>query len=917
MSPENAANQSNQQPNIEVHNTSTAETTTFGVEDIVDESIFNPPLQSGERHHLDELTIAELIGLLFRAPLSTFRALQRLAASKSEDQLDLPVMPSNEAHSKDVIKEAGAQPRPDARYITRLGFWLTAFLLVWLGNQTFVSGAVRRDERLLASGAVPILIGLALWFFADLYAHWPDLRRWWGDLSPDARTRWQVRLLPLALGGIGVLLTLKAIFDISPPMLQTGVIITVAGGLVAIVLETAYKLLYRQTPTAASGEAQPWWLNTVHPSRIVLALIGLLLAILTWRANPSNHFTSLGFWSWMASIICWALALAPAQFNILTWLGRLPKKLRSWRIPRNRTVFALLVIMAIAAFFRLYQLDSIPPEMTSDHVEKILDAQRVLDGTHQIFFPNNGGREPFQMYALALFSYLPGVEIGFASLKLLAVIESLITIPVLWWMGREIVGERDQRLGNSVGLWLAGLVAVSYWHVAITRLSLRIILMPLVTALLVIYLVRALRHNRRADWLWAGLILGFSFYTYQASRMLPVVVVIAFILALLKAPDFATRRRYALNFGVTVLISFIVFVPLFSYSVDETVGGPDHFWRRTAGRLFGDDVITETDEEGNIRTRNVTFAERIEAFNENVPVLLGNVRNVLLMFNWKGDVAWINGAPNAPEMDTFTGTLFLFGLLLWVFRMIRYRDAGDWLMPALLLIMLFPSALSIAYPLENPSATRASGALPAAYLMAAFAAAILVQELNRLGRIKLAKISINAGWVLVLVIPFAFFQNYKTYFEDHLQAYLSASLPYSDGGRILRGFAESDGSYGNAFMIAFPYWWDHRALGLEAGLTDWPNGIVKREDIPRFLKQALQAPYPYTLDPNRDLLFFYAKGDDETGELLQEWFPSGRAIEIQTYQAGDNFMIYRVPWLGEDGLQAFFEMTGVNEEPAQ
>ena len=46
------------------------------------------------------------------------------------------------------------------------------------------------------------------------------------------------------------------------------------------------------------------------------------------------------------------------------------------------------------------------------------------------------------------------------------------------------------------------------------------------TALLLIFLIRAMRDNRRNDFIIAGLVLGFSLYVYQAARMLPLVVMI-------------------------------------------------------------------------------------------------------------------------------------------------------------------------------------------------------------------------------------------------------------------------------------------------------------------------------------------------------------------------------------------------------
>ena len=64
--------------------------------------------------------------------------------------------------------------------------------------------------------------------------------------------------------------------------------------------------------------------------------------------------------------------------------------------------------------------------MTDDHVEKILDAGLVRDGARHIWFANNGGREPFQMYAIALASYLPSLDINHFTIKWVSSVESLL-----------------------------------------------------------------------------------------------------------------------------------------------------------------------------------------------------------------------------------------------------------------------------------------------------------------------------------------------------------------------------------------------------------------------------------------------------------------------------------------------------------
>src|SRR5690606_24580623 len=269
-----------------------------------------------------------------------------------------------------------------------------------------------------------------------------------------------------------------------------------------------------QTP-----ETRQIWAR-LHPRRVVTGLSALFLSLIALRFTANNLFTFIGFWSWIASIVLWVIALAPQDDGPVEWLRGLIARARSIRW-RSGTTLALAAILLLAAAFRFSDLQTVPPEMTSDHVEKILDSYGVLNGQHNIFFANNGGREPFQMYAMALVAQLPGLGLNHYTLKLLSAVEGLIAVLLLFWMGREVVGTEDRRFGNLVGLLLAALVAASYWHTVLSRLGLRIVLTTAVTAVLLVLLARAMRHNRRADFIKAGLVLGFGLYTYQAVRMLP------------------------------------------------------------------------------------------------------------------------------------------------------------------------------------------------------------------------------------------------------------------------------------------------------------------------------------------------------------------------------------------------------------
>jgi hypothetical protein len=827
------------------------------------ETVLPPETQeegsAAEPRRFEDLTLAEAFEQFLHAPGMTLRSLREVAnAPRSGRGPDMAFVPLRQTKVEKAVRiPQGLDVK--RRAALQLGLRFTAFVIAWWGCGILANTPQRTETTALDNGAPFLIIGFLLWLGAEIFGDWSQIRAWWARrMRPVPVTEDDdIALLMESESGVGE-------------------------GL-------------RPSPTTNLLVSEATW-GGLNPTKALAGLGGLGLSFIALRFTENNTFTTIGFWSWLLSILLWMIALAPAENGPARWAREFVSGIRriQWR---GGTVIALAAILLLGAAFRLSDLNGVPPEMTSDHVEKILDSYGVLHGQHNVFFANNGGREPFQMYAMAVLSQLPGLGFNHFTLKLLSAIEGLIAIVLIYWMGREVVGEENRRFGNTVGLILAALVAASYWHTALSRLGLRIVLTTAVTAALLSFLARAMRHNRREDFIKAGLVLGFGLYTYQAARMLPVVILAGIGVAFLfHARKWRERVRYIANLSVLVLVAFVIFLPLLGYWMQY----PNDFWRRTEGRLLGDDLITETDAQGNITERQATLGERLAAFRENMPILTNNIRTALLMFNWKGDVAWINGAPNQPAMDTFSGALLIVGLAAWLVRMVKRRDVFDWLIPLALVIMLMPSALSIAYPVENPSHTRTSGALPEAYLIAALPLALLVQSISGLMPGRRSTVVV-VGLTGAIVLG-AYNANTRTYFVGHYNAYMDSSYPYTEAGRVLRGFVDSDGGFGNAFMIGFPHWWDHRALGIEAGRPDWPNGIVAMDGLKDFLFTAYQKTGVYHFDPERDMLFFLAAGDDISLAVLQENFPAGRMTLHQSYQPDDQYRLYRVPALGTEAF---------------
>lgn len=894
----------------------------------------------------DDLTLAEALDQIWRYPNATLPSLMSVLFTPRYQPL--PVNAPQVAAAPPAIQAGGASDDETAsrknrfqdvaqkvrsdRRVVQLGLYLTAFLIAWIGSDILVNVPRRTETTALNRGAPYLFLGFLVWLAADIYGNLPGLRHWWKQQDILSRIQLGFRVVPLLLI-VNALAIFVRSFDVPEELVfqivLVGIQFLIVGAFLWLLVDgiawgirRAYKnaperfppWLQERMPQPTQSEEEmpgiisrmPWWMR-IHPLRIFLMMIGLSFSIVAFFGSTGNSianrvfFVVPVFYVWIASIVIWGYVLSPLDWNPLKWFKAWLNRLRGFDVRKYALILGVLaIILLVGAIFRFAQLDTLPPEMTDDHVEKLLDSQRVLDGQHMIFFANNGGREPIQMYLMAAFVQFTGREMNHDSLKLLKAIESLISLPFFFWLGVEIIGKENRRLGLIVGVLLSALIAVSYWHVAVSRQALRITLMPLVTALLMIYLGRGMRYNQRADFIKAGIILGFGLYVYQAVRMLPVVVVVGVGMAMwMTARTWQVRLKYMVNLSALVIISFVIFVPMFRYSVEH----PEEFWRRTAGRLLGDDIIYETTDEGQIVERRATIPERLTAFNDNMPVIMSNIRNALLMYNWKGDVAWISGVPNYPAMDPITGSLLILGLAAWGVRIVRRRDSVDALMPVMVFLLLLPSALSIAYPIENPSATRTMGSLPPAYIIATFPLALIFSKITTIWKGR--RVWLTGTVVVVMFVGGAYAANSRLYFNDYPDTYILSTYPYSDAGEKLRAFANSDGSYGNAFMIAYPHWWSHRAVGIEAGRVDWPNGIVSLDDLPRFLRDAFQRTGEYRLDPDKDLVFFVSPDDEESLLQLQVWFPEGRAQEVTTYHPDDSYVWYRVPWLGLDEFVNF------------
>ncbi|HRE47781.1 MAG TPA: hypothetical protein PLD47_08650 [Aggregatilineales bacterium] len=783
-----------------------------------------------------DLTLGQVVGRLFRQPLQTFDALRTTLAPLAEDRAIVL-----------LGDERTLAPTLDFRQI---------------------SHQVRAEVRRVAFPLILLALSVVGFFFSLSIVYKP------GSPFPleSVPTEWQVRL-----GALGMLMfAMIALRTLRPaplgrlappiPMRQR--------------ITTQEEFIYR------------------YGIRAGVAGITLAFGYGAWTLTKDNALTTGGF-------ICWVGVAFGALFVLYDrrqapfisagrWLRRRGEALRQPLMLRLSWHLAALVgIIALGIIFRFNALGQYPPDMTSDHVEKLLDALKIEQGLSPIFLPNNGGRESFQMYYLAALHRLTGIPYSFELLKIGTGLEGLLMILLAYGAARGVVGEMDKRLGEIVGLIMAAMVAMSYWHTMLSRLGLRIVLTTVAVTLLILFLSRAIRHNRRSAWLAAGGIIGIGMYWYQALRITPLLAVFALILAFLwRVRSWRVAREYTFNFACLVLVALALFIPSARYWNDY----PEFFWMRTERSLLGDSMIQVKDEFGRITGyRQADLKDRLEAFAANFPEFADTFRRALLMYNVAGDRAWITGDPNmTPALDALTGTFFLFGFGVAVVFAVGRRDPVGIFLAGGVFIMLLPTALAIAFAREVPSATRASGSLPFVYMLAAWGMGVLlIAFADKWQRASAQRLIYGAAVVALLLSGVS---NAHAYFQSAMPEYRLSTYPYRQAGLIVKNFVENFAPAGNAYMIGWDSWWDYRAVGIEAGMPEWVNGVLW-DDFPArlFQKMAQNATSPYELDPQKPLMFLYHPQALRIGIALQTTFPGGSAVEVETFHKGRNFMVFTAP----------------------
>jgi 4-amino-4-deoxy-L-arabinose transferase-like glycosyltransferase len=472
---------------------------------------------------------------------------------------------------------------------------------------------------------------------------------------------------------------------------------------------------------------------------------------------------------------------------------KLPRPSQLTDLPTPIYVALIVAIGIVGLALRVVDLETVPPGLHFDQAANGLLSLEILSGRHPIFFPSYAGREALFMYVIAGLSALLGP--GILALRLAGALCGAATVVGLAFLG---TAQFDRRVGVAASAMLAGL----YWHLHVSRLGERTIMVPLLDVLALLALWQSFRRRSLLLIILGGGLVGLQLYTYPSSRFF----VVALVLIGLSELGLMGIRRLTTSSGFSRPTSGDALTLTLSQKERESRAGST----RRAGRFLPKAEADWTPARPDARSNSSSLWERVRvrasfghasdagerdqsaeatlspalllgyalaalaaamlvalplvlyvlrdpsAFLNRpdevavwsargadwVPALADSVRRTVGMFFVAGDHDWKYNLAGQSVFDPLSAGFFLLGIAgaIWQWRESASRVALIWL-----ICMLVPGFITI----DAPQFMRTLGAAPAAALLAARGLAAGIDWLSRRSITWRRLATVLWGWPLI------------------------------------------------------------------------------------------------------------------------------------------------------------------------
>jgi len=265
---------------------------------------------------------------------------------------------------------------------------------------------------------------------------------------------------------------------------------------------------------------------------------------------------------------------------------------------RSAAWFLPVLIVAVAAALRFWQLDTVPLGLHNDEAWTGLNARQVLrEGwIGPYLYPSGLGQPAGPVYFTALlFTVLPQttftLRLSMALFGVAAVAFTYLAVARMF--------------DRTTALLAAAVLAVMPWHLHLSRTGFMVGAWPCVEMAILWALFRARAEPSVTRFAGVGLLIGLGVYTYNAYALFLPVVATPFVYDLIAADRRGGRRRWLTRSAVTVLTA----VWAAGLMVDYAVHHQEYFWHFRDVSLVRHDSWVRADWAGRAAMIEARAAE--------------------------------------------------------------------------------------------------------------------------------------------------------------------------------------------------------------------------------------------------------------------------------------------------------------------
>jgi hypothetical protein len=282
-------------------------------------------------------------------------------------------------------------------------------------------------------------------------------------------------------------------------------------------------------------------------------------------------------------------------------------------IPRRFERPAILILLLMAAYLRIQDLQVLPLGFSDEETEQLLIMDRIQGGEVRVFFPlesgRPGGHEGF--YALLNASLTRLVGDGLLGYRLLGLYSSLLALACFFWAVKGL-------LGRGVALTATGVMLTSIWGLILARNVIPLSLVPLNLSASLAAVVWAYRlyepigptPPQTMRFTILGFILSAAVYTHYSGALL-VIWLIGFILFMWRSNQPVSRQVWSSSIFCITLVLILCLPYLISVvrNPDQTSWqslwdqhhrGPWDFFESLFYTFFGLGFRGDTDPSHNV-----------------------------------------------------------------------------------------------------------------------------------------------------------------------------------------------------------------------------------------------------------------------------------------------------------------------------